>query len=192
DLQARWEAFLPESRDWAGKSYCASWFLREDEPVLRAGGAEVDSAWDDCRHSRPIRRWSTMDSNTPASIPSRSRRSNSNSRWYTADSPLFAGNPDVAEPRSPDPVTAAIGLPIARSCFIGRPDIALSWNVVPVAVGIQVTPGGVVAVGFASTGGGPGSLLSCQILIAIGVPGIPGIRFDGLREIVNTGIAGVE
>src|ERR1700758_14189 len=39
--------------------------------------------------------------------------------------PLFAGDPDVAVLCRGDPVAAAVGIPVSRSCFGGRPHITL-------------------------------------------------------------------
>src|ERR1700722_15407611 len=66
--------------------------------------------------------------------------------------PGLARDPYIAELWSPYPVAAAIGVPVASGRLVGRPNIALTGNVIPVAARVEVSPCGITAVGFVSAG----------------------------------------
>lgn len=59
--------------------------------------------------------------------------------------PWVTGDPEVAVTRRPHPVPVSVGVKPLVRCFIGRPDIPLSWHVVPVAIGVQIVPTRILA-----------------------------------------------
>ena len=98
------------------------------------------------------------------------------------ESPRFAARPDVSVTRSPHPASCAVGISVTALRLIRRPNIALAGDVVPVAVCIEVAPRGVIAVRHGAGGGGLLRLLRGEGLIAVRVPGVPGIRLDGIGD----------
>ena len=54
--------------------------------------------------------------------------------------PRVARNPEVAVTRSPHPVPVAVRIKGRARRFIRRPDISLAGHIVPVAVGVKITP----------------------------------------------------
>ena len=81
--------------------------------------------------------------------------------------PRVARNPEVAVPRCPHPVAIPIGVEICIRSLVGRPDIALIGHVVPVAIGVQIVPRGVLALAQIRRGAGLRRSLGSQRLIAV-------------------------
>lgn len=99
--------------------------------------------------------------------------------------PCVARNPRVTELWRPHPLPAPIWIPARIGRHIGRPHIPRARNVVPVAVCVQVIPGWVVAVYKTVRGLVLGSGFGLQRLVAIGIPLVPGIRFDRLGQVAG-------
>src|SRR5215472_11951053 len=106
--------------------------------------------------------------------------------------PRIARGPYVSVLRIPNPTAAAIRLPIAGSGFIWRPDVSLAGHVVPIAIRVEIAPGWIAAVGLGFGCSGLRRLLRRQLLVAIGIPRVPGVRLDRISEVVLVGIAAVE
>ena len=106
--------------------------------------------------------------------------------------PGVARYPDIAKPRRPHPVAAAVGVESRARRGIRRPDISLPLHVVPAPVRVQVAPGRVAAVGIVIRRPGVRRGLARQHLVAVGVPGVPRIRFDRFNQVVAGGIGAAQ
>ena len=87
--------------------------------------------------------------------------------------PRVTRGPDVPVALRIHPVSVAIWIPSSIGCVVGRPDVSLAGNVIPVSIRVQVVPRWVIAIHHALGSAGAGGGLRSQRLVAIGIPAVP-------------------